>query len=443
MRLDSFYSVLEIFINILKSFTNDFSTPEIIAYIVGIFIALIGLYNYAKKELKEEEKKILEIHFSSKETVDGYLKDIRKKLPLKNPSLYKIYLKQILDVLDKFFGKLKIVNYRSFKHIFLLSYIYSSLFFILGWFLGGSSTIGNTQILFDHINPIHRISMLLSFILTAISIYFIIKYKHLEKIHQKTFGKIFILLIKITGGQQQERLDHTVMFIGMTFYMVYFWMLVGLFGIPLGRDGGGDFFIIIIILLSIYAFILYIPIIILILLRSIIYFWSEKSLLILEIFLMLLLIIILLSLLYLFGYQGTIIAFIFLIILPFINTFFDYISVYFSRLFAKKIYETDSSIKIFVDIIFDLLIALMLLYGLAWSFLYILDFVNMYLIKNQELMIPLEVYKNSLVNNPFSQDVLWITLMFLSTLIPTFLHFCLFLYAVIGNKYLPKKNPNL
>jgi hypothetical protein len=106
--------------------------------------------------------------------------------------------------------------------------------------------------------------------------------------------------------------------------------------------------------------------------------------------------------------------------------------MYVSRFFAYKILHTNSKIKIFFDAILDLIVAIILLYLLAQTLFSIVEYTNIYFIQDKALFIPIESYKTQLLVNPFQKDILWITLMFISTLIPTILHLFLATYALLA-----------
>ena len=127
----------------------------------------------------------------------------------------------------------------------------------------------------------------------------------------------------------------------------------------------------------------------------------------------------------------TILYLLFFLILPFINSIFDYLSMYFSRFFAYKILDTHKKWKVFLDVILDTLIAIALLIALATTLFYVLEYTNG-LLADEKLKIPIEFYKTELLTNPFSKDVLWITLMFASTLIPTLAHLLMGLYSLLA-----------
>jgi len=128
---------------------------------------------------------------------------------------------------------------------------------------------------------------------------------------------------------------------------------------------------------------------------------------------------------------NTILYLLFFLILPFINSIFDYLSMYFSRFFAYKILDTHKKWKVFLDVILDTLIAIALLIALATTLFYVLEYTNGF-IDDEKLKIPIDFYKTELLTNPFSKDVLWITLMFASTLIPTLAHLLMGLYSLIA-----------
>ena len=127
-----------------------------------------------------------------------------------------------------------------------------------------------------------------------------------------------------------------------------------------------------------------------------------------------------------------IIFLLFFLILPVINAIFDYLSMYASRYFAKRILKDSKGLIVF-DILADLVIAAFLLYCLAQTLYFVLDMTNIYFIKNEALFIPISEYKALLLSNPWNAEVLWITLMFVSTLIPTLLHIILALASFVAD----------
>jgi len=122
---------------------------------------------------------------------------------------------------------------------------------------------------------------------------------------------------------------------------------------------------------------------------------------------------------------------IFFLILPLINASFDYISMIVSRYYSQKMLK-DTKIELLGHLLIDLLIAIVLLILLAYSLYAVVELTNIYFIKKEELFIPIEAYKHQLLIDPFARDVLWITLMFVSTLIPTLLHLILGLYSLLA-----------
>ncbi len=122
----------------------------------------------------------------------------------------------------------------------------------------------------------------------------------------------------------------------------------------------------------------------------------------------------------------TIFYFFFLIILPFINGFMDFVSLGISRILGKKIYD-DITRKTLKTVLFhfslDLAAAVLLLVFLIFAICFGMQLFNIFVAKKTELVIDLPNLIESAKQAPFGPDGLWITLMLLSTLVPTFAHF--------------------
>jgi len=120
-------------------------------------------------------------------------------------------------------------------------------------------------------------------------------------------------------------------------------------------------------------------------------------------------------------------------LLPVINAIFDYISMYISRRLSTKILNITETWKIFLDILLDLFFALFLLGGLAFSLYFVIDLFNVHFIKEASLRIPLLTYREHFFTlNFWHEDMAWISMMFISTLIPTLAHLFIGFYAIYG-----------
>lgn len=366
--------------DVLKAFIDDFTVMEYITFLIGIATTLVGLYLYTKNQLKTEKDEIIEKHLINNETINSYVQRLKTKTK-HHPSLYKTLLENILNILSKLLGKLKIFSLQGFEKHLTYSFIYSLSFFYLAWLIGGDGRVGSHQ-LFPNENKI-IVSLLLIF--EIILFYSVIKYNN----------TIIYYLGKKTSFCSDTWIE--------LLFSVIIWGLIAIIaiggGITVATIGIG---VSIVLLLGIIASIAGIGL------------------------------ILLLGFIELIGSSGLIIYFLFFLLLPFINAIFDYISMYFSRFFAQKILETTSKLKIFFDALLDLVIAIALLYLLAETLYFILDLTNVYLIKNKVMFIPIDYYREQILLNPFHTDIVWITLMFISTLIPTILHMFLATYALLA-----------
>lgn len=127
------------------------------------------------------------------------------------------------------------------------------------------------------------------------------------------------------------------------------------------------------------------------------------------------------------GIDSNYVAFLFLVILlPFINGFMDFVSLGISRILSKKIYEDikhGTYKAIILHLAIDLVAAVLLLVFLVFTVCFGTQLFNIFVAKEPELFIDLSVLIKSAKQSPFGPDGLWITLMLLSTLVPTFAHF--------------------
>jgi hypothetical protein len=367
--------------DVLKAFVNDFTVMEYITFLVGILTTLVGLFLYTKNHLKTEKDEIIDRHLINDETINSYVQRLETKTQ-HHPSLYKTLLHNVLNRLSNLLGELKIFSLQGFDKHLNYSVIYSLFFFYLIWLFGGSGIIGTHELLPNNT----RITITLFLLFVIVCVYPIAKYEqeiilflrkkiptlsHISNAWIETlFWAIAIGLIVVVG-------------IGIGIGGVVRGVAIGLI-VVVGRGGG---------LLGVIGLV-------------IIGVGSINS--------------------------GIISYLLFFLFLPFINAIFDYISMYFSRFFAQQILKTNSKLKIFVDALLDLIIAIILLYLLAETLYFVLNLANVYLIKDETMFIPIDPYKEQILLNPFHQDILWITFMLISTLIPTILHMFLATYALLA-----------
>lgn len=401
-------------LEIVKEFVNDFAVTEYVGAIVGIVFSIATFYSFVSNRLKEEKNEIIEKHIFTKESINAYIKDIDNQIHY-NPSLYKLLLFDVLDFLNKYLGDLKLFSFKSFSKHYVISFIYSFLFFYFGWLVGANGEIGTLRFI-ENIEDRSFITFLI--IIELIIVYILIrnlkKIKIYTSLNEKNISLLFNFILIVN------------LIVFSFIYGVYFGLIIfisfGIFGIvilitislretvsPFSKVlmiGLGVIAVVGLLLMAWYHSIMFIEIILKedLVINSQVIGITETS----------------------------VVVFLFAIVLPFINAIFDYVSMYFSRFFAHEILKTYSKFKIFLDALLDLIVAVILFYLLAETLFYVVDLTNVYLIKEKALFVPIETYKTQLLVNPFNKDVLWITLMFISTLIPTFLHLFLATYTLMA-----------
>ena len=398
-------------LEIIKQFVNDFSVTEYVGAIIGLLVTIATFYNFISNRLKEEKNEIIEKHIITTESINSYINDINNQLYYQ-PSIYKSLLHNILDFLTKNLGELKVFSFNSFSKHYVISFIYSFFFFYFVWLLGGNGQIGSLKF----IDNIYDRSFITFFIIIETLIVYIL----IKKIKIYTFlnekGKSlflnFLLIINIILFS---------LIYGVHFGIIIFISFAILGTITLITTSLKE-------TVPLLNKVLMIGFGIIVVLGLLLVTWLIS--------IMLIGVILKEDLavnLQIIGITETnIVIFLFALILPFINAIFDYISMYFSRFFAYKILKTHSKLKIILDALLDLIVAIILLYLLAVTLFYVVDLINIYFIKEKALFIPIETYKAQLLANPFNKDILWVTLMFISTLVPTILHLFLATYSILA-----------
>jgi len=340
-------------------------------------------------ELKDKQQFIVENLLTTIESTSSYADHIQKDIK-PDTFLYKTYLQKTLNFLDKYLEEIKRISFSTWNKHFTYSFIYSFFFFYISWLLGASGDIGNLTLIEDE----NR--LIISFFIFFEIITSFLLFTRLQEIQTFLRKKIpyfsrlnnwqilIIVAIGIIGIVLIGKVITMGLKVGVVAEVI---LMITVVGVILSKEEIGIMKIVII--------------------GTIIVFILNRI------------------------NSTTILYLLFFLILPFINSIFDYISMYYSRLFAQKILKTDSKLKVFFDIIIDSIIAIVLLFGLAFTLFYTLEYANS-LITDEKLLIPIEAYKMQLLNNPFDKEVLWITLMFFSTLIPTLAHLVLGLYSLIA-----------
>ncbi len=377
--------------------------PEfLVSGIVISIIAFFGFLHFIRKEEKEAIQHTVSNLLTNKKSIESYADKIKNEIK-PDTFFYKKYLSATLKFVENYLGTLKVFSFRTLKRHFTLSLIYSFLFFYTVWLFGGEGKIGNFILLLNK----NRLEISL-YLIFEIIIFFLLFEKHRKLIY--FWARKFPLFPHFSNTWQELIVDFTN-------FMVI--MAVNVFVLKESLVVGEGFALVGLLMETMVVMIMIGPVI-------------KGG-------------IIVLPALFVAGVAITntigagkvsitsIVTLLFILILPFINSIFDYLSMYFSRKYAYKILETHKKWKIFVDIFIDTLIAIALLILLATTLFYLLEYTN-HFIDDEKLKLPIEYYKTTLLHNPFDKDVLWITFMFASTLVPTFAHVILGLYSFLALK---------
>ncbi len=126
-----------------------------------------------------------------------------------------------------------------------------------------------------------------------------------------------------------------------------------------------------------------------------------------------------------------------ILIVPLLNGFMDYISLGFSRLLACKILDEKRFYFIVCYLIIDVAVAIFLLLGFVFTLSFFIEFVNVFPFPASNL-ISWTRFVDLVKNTPFSADGIWVTMMILSTLVPTFCHFVIAFLGFFTVYFMPK-----
>jgi len=366
---------------------------KLLTILITMFGIFYGVIIRMRSELNEKKKEFMENILISKSSVNSFQNEIKEQLN-HTPNLYKEELQRVLGFLDKHLEKLTLFSTKAFDKYLTFSLIYSFLFFYLVWLFGGSSQIG-THLLIPNENRL---------ITTCFLIFEIILIRNYFPMNK---ANNFLIM----NSSYFSHLSHGLQVFLILLEGMMALLVSGIFSFSILAIVTHDNTTLIVSMLGIVGTI-------------------TIGIKIIKIIMIVIIISVLLN-----GFNSlSILYLLFFLILPFANAIFDYLSMLTSRYFAQKIlYKHTKKLDIFLDIFWDLLVATILFVTLAFSLYYIIDFSNIYLIKDEALFIPIEYYKDLLLSgNLLHPDVLWITLMFVSTLIPTFIHLYLFVYSLMA-----------
>jgi hypothetical protein len=379
---------------IIDNVKSQLDLESIIAGAFTIIMAIIYLFNHQSKRIEQEAIRIEEKHMPFQNTINTYLEEIKSK-SLSSPSLYKIYLHQLIIMTDHFFGKFTFFNIKTFFLVLKITFLYSFSFFLIGWLLGSSGKLGEIPLLPDDNEKRFFIGLFFISIVLWVSRY----------VFDFIYSMIYFFIKKdIKSALKYLILSILVIFITSASSFLIF---------DKSEFGFGAIIVTMAVSFAIAIRFNVIVAFVLLLIVS----WSLMALMSKDFEIVTLLLFVQYKF---FGF-----------ILPLLNAFFDYLSIYFTRYFAKKIYYLETKREILFDLTIDALIAMSLAYFQYLALFKIMSLYNLFFIDMQELMLPIQIYKEMFLNNPFDKDILWITLMIVSTFIPTFIHILLVISAIV------------
>ena len=354
--------------------------------LISLVISFLALVKYVRKDLKQEKWEVMEKVLTNETSISSYKEEIKSSLHHK-PSLYKNSLKKVLNQIDSIFGNLELVSYKALDKHILFSILYTFLFFYIVWLFGGDGKIGELQLIQSENRLV--VTLYLFFVITT----FYFSFKYLDTIIDFIINKIPFI---DDNSLSAEGEGGVVGLVGLG--------LVGAVGLGLGLEL--RFVLVVVVGGVVVGGVGVVGGVIVGVGVGVVVSNSLNA--------------------------DGILLLLFFLILPFINAIFDYLSMYLSRYFAQNILKTNNKWKVFADLILDLVFGIILAFGLAYILFYTIDYANTSIINDKMLHIPIEHYKELfLTGDVFNRDILWITMMFASTLIPTFMHFILALYSFV------------
>jgi len=375
-------------------------------YLLFFIVSLLATIIFrARDDLNKRAELLFKDTVTNEDTVKAYQDKLIPELKYK-PSIYRTILYKTLGLLDQRLGEWRLFSLKALEAHFKFSLIYSFFFFYLVWLLGGISNIGTIKIFPNPDRLITSLYLIFEIVISYLSV--------------RSFNNIGIFIqnslfsIKNNNIKDIKDIIEIVLVVGVLVVVIIIVLVVGVLvvlGVLVSLSGivagGVGYIVLLVVGFIVGGFIGFLLVVVLgggVVLGG----FLESG-----------------------ANEESIILIIFFLILPFINTSFDYISMIVSRYYSQKMLK-DTKIELLGHLLVDLVIAIVLLILLAYSLYAVVELTNIYIIKKEELFIPIEAYKHQLLIDPFARDVLWITLMFVSTLIPTLLHLILGLYSLLA-----------
>jgi len=128
-----------------------------------------------------------------------------------------------------------------------------------------------------------------------------------------------------------------------------------------------------------------------------------------------------------------------IVIIPITNSVFDFLSYFVSKNLIIHLSEIKpKETKWFLTIIFshifvDIIIAVLLLLGLASGLLFIIKYYLIYMTSKSCGLVDLTAFANLVKNSPATLDTAWVMIMLFTTLVPTLIHTTASVLSLIRN----------
>jgi hypothetical protein len=423
--------------------------------IFSILIAIFGLIFHRISKLMDDDPKSRTIYI-----------DKLKQRKLKFRKIYKNSLQKVLDKLDTWMGEpfsAKALNINTGLAVF-----YAIFLFIISWAGGGSGNIGTIPVLPESFSILQRFGFLLVLISSMFALLYhkkidswaktFIRKKLVRKKSKKavTFriSPVLILTLGLTISVLFVSKHITVLFVAAAVVaFMFIGILYGVTFITVTRAFAVSFAIAVTAVVrsvvassfptigTVISFGLYaVPLIA----SHFLYKKMRKRIYSLlygySIFLLIFLFVGLSFYLKFLKVNDKLFSYLFfMILLPFINGFLDYISLGISRCLGRKILKKNRIWCILLHLGIDIVAAIVLLGCLVLILSAGIEAFNIYVVKDKQIMINLAELIQTARNNPLGADGFWITIMLFSTLFPTFVHFMVAFAGIYTNNFTTEK----
>jgi len=124
----------------LENIANSLTYDNIFSYIAGLTLAIIALYLFIERRIKTKAETI-KGYIDNPADIDKYIEDLKPQVKIER-STYKTFLKKVLLRLDNILGKRQVFSYKAFKRHLIYSLLYSFFFFYVVWLFGGEGKVG-------------------------------------------------------------------------------------------------------------------------------------------------------------------------------------------------------------------------------------------------------------------------------------------------------------